>query len=224
MFNNPRKLRQAIFLLLLQLSFWMIIFLAGCGGSVNIPSGGILTSSEVTLMWEDVPGAAAYNVYLSMAPGVTVLNSYKISNATNPITITDLEPSNTYYFVVTVEDDSGQQLRKSKEISYTVVNTEGSIQFGDILSQSEPTAKASTAETRDVTLAWDDVPNATSYNIYWSDKPRAIKRNRIKISNVKNPHKITGLIKGKNYYFVVTAVNASGESEESEEFSFTVGQ
>ena len=35
---------------------------------------------------------------------------------------------------------------------------------------------------------------------------------------------MTGLKKGKKYYFVITAVNASGESNESEELSFIVGQ
>jgi uncharacterized protein YcfL len=218
--------------------------LAGCGGSGNIPSAGILTSGEVTLTWKDVPGAAAYNVYFSRSPGVTALNSYKIANASNPITITDLEPGITYYFVAAVEDDSGQS-RKSKEISYTVVNTKGSIQFGDILSRSEPetttvsqiekvpaaslsdskpAVESAATEARDVTLAWDDVPNATSYNIYWSDKPGVTKKNGTKISNAKNPHKISELKKGKTYYFVVTAVNASGESKESEEISFLVGQ
>jgi lysophospholipase L1-like esterase len=437
MLNDPRKFKQALFLLLfLQLSVCTITSLTGCGGSENILSPSILTSGRVTLTWEDVPGAAAYNVYLSTSPGVTDLNSYKISNATNPITITDLEPGNTYYFVVAVEDHSGKS-RKSKEISYTaVVDTEGSIQFGDILSHSKPVAvvselesstttslseskpaampkqqerqiastrssteiiicfgdsltfgtgankgmdypsqlakmigrpvinkgipgdttasalrrlnrnvlsknpdivlitlggndlkngvsrnnafgnlklivraiqkqgakviigglrfpgkdrgfgkgyedlaqqtgavlipnifagivenpnlmsdpihpnnsgyriiarrfysviassepkkkptiKASTPETRDVTLAWDDIPNATSYNIYWSDKPGVTKKNGTKISNVKNPHKIVGLKKGKRYYFVVTAVNAASESKESKELSFTVGQ
>jgi lysophospholipase L1-like esterase len=389
----------------------------GCGGSGSIPSAGILSSSEVTLRWDDVPDAAAYNVYHATSPGVTVLNSYKISNASNPITITDLEPGTTYFFVVTVEDNSGQ-IRKSKEISYTVVNTEGLIQFGDILSHPDPDAaisefetlpeaesarsnteiivcfgdsltfgtgagkgmdypsqlgkmiqktvinkgipgdtttsalrrlnrdvlsknpdivlmtlggndlkngvsvevafgnlkhivqtiqkqgakviigglrfpgidrgfgkgyedlaqqtgailvpdifegiaknpnlmsdpihpnnsgyniiarrfykaiaslepkttlpvKTSTPETRDVTLAWDDVPNATSYNIYWRDKAGVTRKNGTKIPNVKNPHKIKGLKRGEKYYFIVTAVNASGESKESEEFSFTVGQ
>jgi predicted phage tail protein len=76
----------------------------------------------------------------------------------------------------------------------------------------------------DVTLAWNDVPDATSYNIYWSDKPGVNKKNGTKISNVKNPYKMTGLKKGKEYYFVVTAVNDSGESRESEEISFIVGQ
>lgn len=244
MFNVPRKFKQALFFLLsLQLLVWTIMSLAGCGGSENIPPASILTSGDVKLTWEDVSGKAVYNVYISKSPSVTVFNSYRFSNATNPITITDLKLGTTYYFIVTVEDDSGQTW-KSKEISYTVVNTEGSIQFGDILSHSEsnaavsafenvpeaspseskPTVKASTPETRNITLGWNDVPNATSYNIYWSDKPGVTKKNGTKISNVKNPHKITGLKKGGKYYFVVTAVNASGESKESEEISFIVGK
>ena len=81
-----------------------------------------------------------------------------------------------------------------------------------------------TQVTPDVSLSWNEVPEATSYNIYYSDKPGVTKKNGIKISNVKNPHKITGLKKGEKYYFVVTAVNDSGESEESKEISYTVGQ
>ena len=233
MFNHARKFKQALFFLLFhQLLIWTIMSLAGCGGSENIPPDSILTRGEVTLTWEEVTGATTYNVYLSKSPSVTVFNSYRISDATSPITITDLEFDTTYYFIITVEDDSGQ-IRKSKEMSYTVVSKEGSIQFGDILSHSEPndavsdskpTAKASTPETQDVTLGWKDVPNATSYNIYWSDTPGVTKKNGTKISNVKNPHKIKGLKKGKKYYFVVTAVNASSESKESEEISFLVGQ
>ena len=429
------------------------MLLAGCGGSENIPPASVLSSGRVTLSWDQVPGAASYNVYFATSPGVTALNSFKISDVSNPITITDLEPGTTYYFVVAVEDDSGAS-RKSKEVAYTVADTNGSIEFGDILSQFKPQGKSSSSEaapaaaarmagqeekpaaskkvpnastpvvksaekpdlgqqtlapakpsgeaiicfgdsltfgtgagkgmdypsqlakmlgkpvinqgipgdttasalgrlyrdvlsknpavvlitlggndlknglsrdftfdnlklivesiqergakviigglkipdvdrgfgqayealakqtgatlipniyegimgnpqlmsdpihpndagyriiarrfynalasseksgtveagkseTRDVTLAWDSVPNAASYNIYWSDKPGVTRQNGTKISDVKNPYKMKGLIKGKKYYFVVTAVNASGESRESDEFSFTVGQ
>jgi fibronectin type 3 domain-containing protein len=204
--------------------------LAGCGGNENVPSASILNSGEVTLTWKDVKDSVAYNIYVSRSPNVTDLNSYKISHVTKPFTITHLEPGATYYFVVAVEDGSGK-IRKSKEISYTVAATKGSIQFGDALSpstrnaaapDSKPAAKAPAAETRDVTLAWENVPNATSYNIYYSDKPGVTKKNGIKISNVKNPHKITGLKKGERYYFVVTTVNASGESKESKEISYLV--
>jgi fibronectin type 3 domain-containing protein len=205
------------------MSVWVMMSLAGCSGSGAIPPASVLTSGEVTLTWQQVPDAAAYNVYFSTSPGVTVLNSYKIADATNPITITDLEPGTTYYFVVTVEDNSGQ-IRKSKEISYKVVNTVGSIQFDEALASSDPkqVPKAAPPETGTVTLAWDDVSGATSYNIYWSDQPGVTKKTGTKISNVKNPHKIAGLKKGQTYYFTVTAVNASGESKESDEFSFTV--
>ncbi len=61
--------------------------------------------------------------------------------------------------------------------------------------------KATTApETSEVTLAWDDVPGATFYNIYWSDKPGVTKKNGTKISNAQNPHKIAELKKGKKTY------------------------
>jgi fibronectin type 3 domain-containing protein len=224
MFNAPRKFKQAFFFLIFfQLLLWPIMYLSGCGGSKNIPPASILTSGKLTLTWEDVTGATAYNVYLSTSPNITVLITYKISNVVSPFTITGLEPGKTYYFVIAVEDESGQT-RKSKEFSCTVGNIEKSIQLGDFLIHSKPTIKSPTSKTCDVTLAWNNVPNATSYNIYWSETPGVTKNKGTKISNANNPHKINGLKKGKKYYFVVTAVNASGESKESEEISFIVGQ
>jgi len=182
MCNDLRKIKKALFFLLfLQLLIWTIMSLAGCGGSENIPPVSILTRGEVTLTWEEVTGAATYNIYFSKSPSVTVYNSYRISDATSPITITELEFDITYYFIITVEDDSGQ-IRKSKEMSYTVVNTKGSIQFGNILRQlepnavvsdSKPTAKASTPETNDVTLGWKDgrgVPQDYAEAMKWYRK------------------------------------------------------
>jgi lysophospholipase L1-like esterase len=87
-----------------------------------------------------------------------------------------------------------------------------------------PNVQKKVPVTQDVTVAWDDVPNATSYNIYWSDKSGVNQKNGTKIANVTNPYKLKNLIEGKKYYFIVTAVNQSGESPPSEEFSFTVGK
>ena len=263
MSNYSRKFKQPLFFsLYFLLLVCAMIPLVGCSGSDDIPPASILASGRVTLTWENVLGAAAYNIYFSTSPGVTVLNSFKFSNVTTPFTIADLEPGTTYYFVVTIEDALGQS-RNSKELSYTALaDAEGSLDFGEIEGQSALAAKVSeskdepavdtlaselavTPEPKDkkvvsthsnkdiiistekshpITLSWDDVPNATSYNIYWSDVPGVTKKNGTKISNVKNPHKLTGLKKGKVYYFVVTAVNSSGESKESRELSFTVGQ
>jgi fibronectin type 3 domain-containing protein len=75
-----------------------------------------------------------------------------------------------------------------------------------------------------VTLTWDNVPGAKSYNLYWSETQGVTKKNGKKISYVSNPYTFAGLKRGKTYYFVVTAVNSSAESHESEEVSFTVSE
>lgn len=73
----------------------------------------------------------------------------------------------------------------------------------------------------EATLFWNDIPGATSYNVYVSTSPGVTKLNGFKIRNVKSPFKFTQLEPGKTYYFVVTVVNEQGESEESKELSYT---
>jgi acyl-CoA thioesterase-1 len=125
-------------------SLWAIMLLSGCSG--NIPPASNLVSGAVTLMWNEVPGAISYNVYGSTSPGVTKLSGSKFRNVPNPFTITQLQLGKTYYFVVTAVSDSGES-KESKEISYTAIaNTEGSIQFGDIIAHSEPDAVTSEVE------------------------------------------------------------------------------
>jgi hypothetical protein len=131
--NRFRLLLMASLYFLMPVS--AMVLLTGCGENENIISASRLTSGQVTLSWNDVPQAVAYNVHLSTTPGVTALNAFKI---------------------------------------------------------------------------------------YWSNKKGVTKRNGTKISNVNSPHTIAGLKKGSTYYFVVTAVNASGESDVSDSISFTV--
>jgi hypothetical protein len=72
-----------------------------------------------------------------------------------------------------------------------------------------------------VKLAWDSVPGARSYNIYWSTSPKVTKDNGKKIANVTNPYLFKGIKKATTYYFVVTAVNAQGESAVSSEIPYS---
>ena len=73
-----------------------------------------------------------------------------------------------------------------------------------------------------VTLAWDPVPGAASYNVYFSPTPGVTRLTGVKIENAANPITIRDLKRGVAYYFVVTAVGASGgESGESAEISHT---
>jgi fibronectin type 3 domain-containing protein len=201
------------------LSLWAIISLSGCSG--NIPTASKLESGEVTLTWNEVPGAISYNVYVSTSYGVNKLRGVKIRNVSNPFTISELQAGKTYHFVVTVVTDSGES-KESNKLSYTaVMNKAGFLDFKELFYKPTKDYKSEISEIGNVTLAWDNVPNAISYNIYWNDSPGVTSLNGKKIANAQNPHTIKGLKPG-TYYFVVTAVNEFGESEESAELSFTV--
>ena len=234
--------------LLIPIAVAIMLVTSGCGEYRHIPLASKKQSEEkanavqVTLQWNHVPQAAAYNVYYSRFPGVTKHNGHKIPDAANPIVLTDLEPDTTYYFVVTMVDKTGES-KASREMSFAGMGAAGAIDFKDLFEQPSPSTpppavkqenvpsaeqvpaatqkKAQASGKAQATLAWDDVPGAISYNIYWRNQPGVTKHNGKKIANVKNPHTLKDLIAGKTYYLVVTAVSQSGESGISEEISHT---
>ena len=221
--SNKKNHLTIMFVFYCLWSIWAIMSLSGCNQTTkNIPLASTLVSGEATLLWNEIPGDSSYNIYVSRSPEVTKLSGFKIRNVTNPFTINQLELGRTYYFVVTVVNGSGES-EESRELSYTAVADKiGLIYFKDLFDKSIQDHKSSTDEKGWVKIAWPEVPNAISYNIYWNDSPGITKHNGKKISNVKSPHTIEGLKRGTTYYFVVTSVNEFEESEESEELTSTV--
>ncbi len=73
-----------------------------------------------------------------------------------------------------------------------------------------------------VKVSWDEVEGATSYNIYYSDSPGVTRSSGIKVSGIsETSHIVTGLSGFNVYYFIVTAVNFSGESLPSSKVGHT---
>ena len=69
-------------------------------------------------------------------------------------------------------------------------------------------------------LTWDTVAGATSYNLYWSTSPGVSRSSGQRIAGIASPNMMhSGLVNGTIYYYVVTALNAAGESTESMEVS-----
>lgn len=66
-----------------------------------------------------------------------------------------------------------------------------------------------------VTVSWTASSGATSYNVYSSTSASVSKASGTKATGASSGGAITGLANGTAWYFVVTAVNASGESAES---------
>ncbi len=77
------------------------------------------------------------------------------------------------------------------------------------------------------TLAWNRATGATSTNVYMAAAPGVTKANYASLpggmrhAGATSPFVHTGLANGTTYSFVVTAVNANGESVESAEVSVT---
>ena len=251
MFEIKRSVLAAklgVYGLLISYAATMVLLLAGCGEYGHIPLAGNQHTDEkvdtvrVILQWNNVPDAASYNVYWSRFAGVTKHNGHKIPDAANPIAITDLAPDTTYYFVVTMIGAAGES-KESKEMSFAGMGASGVVDFKDLFEQppslhlppavkqekarlSKPAPgvtpkKPPSAANAQATLAWDNVPGAIAYNIYWRNQPGVTKDNGQKIANVKNPHTLKDLLPGKAYFLVVTAVSKNGESRVSEEISYT---
>ncbi|MDX2469070.1 MAG: hypothetical protein QNL04_00680, partial [SAR324 cluster bacterium] len=61
------------------------------------------------------------------------------------------------------------------------------------------------------------IQGAKSYNLYWSERPGITPRNATKVAGIGSNHIHKNLKNGKNYYYVIAAVNAQGEGEWSDE-------
>lgn len=78
-----------------------------------------------------------------------------------------------------------------------------------------------------VTLTWNAVLGATSYNIYYASEPQILIRSIASfddgtvLQNISSPSVINSLRNNETYYFVVTAVSGNVESLASSEVSAT---
>ena len=78
-----------------------------------------------------------------------------------------------------------------------------------------PAAVAAVGGINSVTLSWEPVAGADSYNIYWSENPGVTPATGTRISGATSPYRHAGLFVSRTYFYVVTAVNSSGESAAS---------
>jgi len=88
---------------------------------------------------------------------------------------------------------------------------------------ASPSGLSATAGDKSVTLSWDSVSGANSYNIYYSTSSGVTATNGTKLSGKTSPFIHSGLTNGTTYYYAVATVNSVGESGISAEKSATSG-
>ncbi len=187
------------------------------GAAPSAPTNVTATpgNGQVTISWDAVSGATSYNIYWAIESGVSK-DTYdgNIEDITSTsYTHTVLTSGTTYYYVITAENSYGES-DDSSEVSATP-NAAGT-------APSAPTSVIATAGDGQITISWDSVSGATSYDIYWATYSGVSKADYEGIiSNATSPYTHTGLTNGTTYYYVVTAENSYGESDDSSEVSAT---
>jgi hypothetical protein len=168
--------------------------------------------SQVSLVWAAVNGATSYNVYWATSAGVTPTTGSKISGiVTNSYTHTGLtNGTTTYYYIVTALSASGESAA-SNQVSATPAAAPVAG------PPTVPTGLTAAAGDSRVPLVWAAVNGATSYNVKRSTTSGG-PHTTIASPTATN-YTDTGLTNGTTYYYIVTAVNTSGESPPSNQAS-----
>jgi hypothetical protein len=164
-------------------------------------------NGQIGLSWNAVAGATSYTVKYGTATGnYTVTVSNLTSTST---TITPLTNGTPYFFVVSATNGVGEGAN-SGEISSTPAAP---------TPPAAPTGVNATAGDSQVTLSWNAVAGAISYNVKYGTINGGPYGATVNV--VGTTKTITLLTNGTPYYFIVTALNGGGEGGNSSQATAT---
>ena len=158
-----------------------------------------LASTNVALSWSLSSGATSYNLKRSTTNGGPY--STIVNTATTSYTNTGLAPGTTFFYVVSAVNSVGESTN-----SIQVAATTPSV-------PPAPGHLTATPGDRQVALSWDAAPGALSYRIKRSPNDGGAYTI---IANVVSTNYVNaGIVNGTTYYYVVSAVNGTGEGTNS---------
>jgi fibronectin type 3 domain-containing protein len=186
--------------------------------TVNVPlplaatglNATAVSTSQINLNWAASSGAASYNVKRSTTSGgpyTTVASGVTATSFSN----TGLSAQTTYHYVVSAVNGSGESANSAQASATTQAQAVPGV----------PSSLSATAtSTTQINLNWTASSGAASYNIKRSNTsggPYTTIATGVTATTYSN----TGLTPQTTYHYVVSAVNAGGESANSAQASAT---
>jgi fibronectin type 3 domain-containing protein len=170
---------------------------------LQAPSGMIAApaGANVFLTWPSIAGATSYNVYRSTTSGVygAPLASAPGSSYTDSTALA----STQYFYVVAAQDSAGASVF-SPEATVTLLG-----------ALAAPAGLSASAGSSQVSLSWSPVTGATGYWVKRSSDPSATRSYGRVTSTSLTAFVDTGLPNDIQFFYVVSAFNAGGESPDS---------
>lgn len=177
----------------------------------NLGASAAADASKVDLSWTpstDNVAVTAYDVYRN--GGATLLAS--VNGATTTYSDTTVAPATTYSYVVRARDAANNVSDPSNTATLTTPAPTAN-------PPATPTGLQASAGDGSVSLSWSASSGATSYNLKRSTSATGT------FSTIASPATPSatdsGVTNGTTYYYVVSAVNAQGESADSSATSAT---
>jgi outer membrane protein assembly factor BamB len=161
---------------------------------------------SVTLSWTASSGATSYEVYQSTVAGGEPATPVLSAVVSTQAKLASLVPGTKYYF-------------KVKAVAYSFTSA-GSEEASAVAVTAAPTNLSAKSGAGQVTLTWNAVSGASSYNAYIGTAAGLESTVPAKSSITGNSVTLTGL-QSTQYYFVVRAVAGSATSAPSNEVSAT---
>jgi hypothetical protein len=179
---------------------------AAAPANVRISTVVLPAYNEVTLEWEQVPGAEYYQIYASTAEdGTYTAAGDRIRPIYSSGAAAGLEGNTAYWFKVAAGNSAGEGPLSGP----AVAGATSSSPLPLPLTPADFRVIATSSDS--VELQWQNVDDVTGYKIYWSGSVTGIFLPRDE--NITTPTTaITGLTANHEYYFKVVSVNPTGES------------
>ncbi|MEK3913488.1 fibronectin type III domain-containing protein [Paenibacillus sp. FSL H7-0331] len=179
--------------------------------SVPLGLSAAPSNAQIDLSWTNVTGATGYNVKRSTTAGgpyTTVASNV----AGSPYTDTTVTNGTTYYYVISAVNNAGEGASSNEASAKPTAPV--------VPAPDAPINLIAVAGNAQVNLTWPTVTGATGYNIKRSTTPSG-PYTTVANNVYGSPYTDTAVTNGITYYYVVTALDASGESGNSNEASAT---